>query len=79
MRLTARDNLSLGIIDSVIDEPLGGAHRNPDGASRAIEAWVTRELDELCGLEPDRLIEQRYERFRKLGSFAELTAADAAD
>lgn len=69
LKLTAADNMKLGIVDSVIDEPLGAAHRNHEEASANLEAWITAQFDELLELNPDELVNQRYERFRKLGDF----------
>ena len=69
LRLTASDNLELGVIESIIPEPVGAAHRNPSGAAAAMQAWITDSLDELAGTDPDELIEARYQRFRKLGAF----------
>ncbi len=79
LKLTARDNLSLGIVDAAIDEPLGGAHRDPDAASQLLSGWVTQQLDDLAGMSGDELIEQRYERFRLLGSYDELSRGNAGD
>lgn len=73
LKLTARDNLALGIVDASIDEPLGGAHRDPDAAANLLAAWVSQQLDDLADLSGDELIGQRYERFRKLGSYDEVT------
>ncbi|MCC5823501.1 MAG: acetyl-CoA carboxylase carboxyltransferase subunit alpha [Phycisphaerales bacterium] len=78
LKLTANDNLALGIVDAVIDEPVGGAHRDPQGAAEHLQGWITAQLDELTGLEPQALMDARYERFRKLGSFDELPL-DAAN
>jgi acetyl-CoA carboxylase carboxyl transferase subunit alpha len=69
LNLTASDNLKLGIIDSVIDEPLGAAHRDHETASANLQSWITAQLDELEQLSPEELVQSRYERFRKLGSF----------
>jgi acetyl-CoA carboxylase carboxyl transferase subunit alpha len=71
LRLTAADNLGLGIIDAVVSEPLGAAHRDPQGASKAIEQWIDKELTVLKKLPLDTLVNQRYDRFRKLGSYLE--------
>lgn len=71
LKLTARDNLELGIVDAVIPEPPGGAHRDPEGAAREMERWILRELDELRTHNPALLPQRRYERFRKLGEFTE--------
>ncbi|MCC6321236.1 MAG: acetyl-CoA carboxylase carboxyltransferase subunit alpha [Phycisphaerales bacterium] len=74
LKLTARDNLKLKIIDELIPEPLGGAHRDPKKTAAAIERWVLDRLHELKGINPATLPQQRYERFRRLGSFTEAVA-----
>lgn len=71
LNLTARDNLKLGIIDAVVEEPLGGAHRDPDAASDMLRDWIVQELDILKTKTPDELLEGRYDRFRNLGAFNE--------
>ncbi len=77
LRLTARDNLKLGIIDAVIEEPVGAAHRDHDQAAEFLLRWVVEQLDELKGVDGDALIQQRHERFRALGSFEELPPTPA--
>lgn len=71
LKLTASDNLSLGIVDDVIPEPPGGAHRDPAGAAELLRKWIAGQLHDLKRVEPDVLVKQRYERFRKLGSLQE--------
>jgi acetyl-CoA carboxylase carboxyl transferase subunit alpha len=78
LRLTARDNLELGIIDDVIPEPVGGAHRDPAAAAANLERWILRSLDELRSQNPATLPARRYERFRRIGSFTELAPAAPA-
>ena len=68
LKLTANDNLKNSIVDSVIDEPLGGAHRNPAAAADALEKFITKNLRELSRLKPDTLLQKRFERFRKIGA-----------
>ena len=58
----------LGLIDEIIKEPLGGAHRDPQAAAEALRQAVFRQLDALQGLDATALIEQRYERLRAYGS-----------
>lgn len=72
LKLTARDNLALGIVDAVVEEPLGGAHRDPDGAAQLLAQWISSQLDELTTIDPKQLMENRYQRFRRLGAFDEL-------
>lgn len=71
LRLTARDNLKLGIIDAIVPEPPGAAHRDPEGAANSLSDWVSAQLDELKGIETDDLLNARYDRFRRLGEYEE--------
>ncbi|MEC7352374.1 MAG: acetyl-CoA carboxylase carboxyltransferase subunit alpha [Planctomycetota bacterium] len=66
--LTARDNLSNGLIDDILDEPVGGSHRDPAGSARTIETWVIDQLGELARLNPETLIRRRFDKFRKIGA-----------
>jgi acetyl-CoA carboxylase carboxyl transferase subunit alpha len=75
LKLTARDNLALGIIDAVIPEPLGGAHRDPKKTGAAMERWIVDQLHELKSHNAASLPQMRYERFRKLGTYTESGAA----
>jgi acetyl-CoA carboxylase carboxyl transferase subunit alpha len=77
LKLTAKDNLSLNIIDEVVPEPMGGAHRDPAGAALMLKTWILSKLNEIKGIDTDTLLQQRYDRFRKLGSYQE-AAEDAA-
>ena len=78
LKLTARDNLELGIIDEVIREPVGGAHRDPDNAAYLLEKWITARLDELVPIDPAELLQSRYERFRAMGRVLEESPAEPA-
>jgi len=69
LRLTAKDNLALGIVDAVIPEPTGGAHRDPDAAADALRDWVLAQLEELGPMDRERLLDARYARFRALGDY----------
>ncbi|MFA4943830.1 MAG: acetyl-CoA carboxylase carboxyltransferase subunit alpha [Lentisphaeria bacterium] len=75
LKLTGPDLLKHGIVDAVVPEPLGGAHRAPDEAAKLLGEAVRAQLAELRKLTPDQLREQRYGRFRKLGVFEETGAA----
>lgn len=77
LRLTAKDNLELGIIEEIIPETLGGAHRDPALTATRLGAWIGEQLDGLVDLPLDELIERRYTRFRRLGSVSEAVGADA--
>jgi acetyl-CoA carboxylase carboxyl transferase subunit alpha len=71
LRLTARDNLELGIVDEVIPEPVGAAHRDAAGTASALRGWITGQLSTLITRPIDELLRGRYERFRRLGTYAE--------
>jgi acetyl-CoA carboxylase carboxyl transferase subunit alpha len=71
LKLTAADNAKLGTIDDVIEEPLGGAHRNPDAAADKLEKWLVATLRELGKLKVDTLINQRWKRLRSMGQYEE--------
>ena len=68
MKLNADSILELGLIDEIITEPLGGAHRNYDQASSNLSKVILKNLDELTKLPIDVLIEKRYERLMSYGS-----------
>ncbi len=69
MKITAADMLQLGIIEEVIPEPQGGAHRDPAETAASIKSALTRQLSLLINKQPDELREDRYNKFRKVGSF----------
>jgi acetyl-CoA carboxylase carboxyl transferase subunit alpha len=71
LRFTSKDLLHFGIVDEVIAEPLGGAHRDHHRMSAAIKAYLKRTLANLKRLDLETLLQQRYERFRRLGVFLE--------
>ncbi len=71
LKLTAQDNLRLGTVEDVIEEPLGGAHRNPDAAADKLEKWIIQSLRDLTKLKPDTLLKKRFERLRDMGQFEE--------
>ena len=74
LKLNASSLLELGVIDEVIPEPLGGAHYGPDQAAAALKSALQKHLDDLVGLAPDKLVDLRYERYRELGEYREVTA-----
>ncbi|MFO7265792.1 MAG: acetyl-CoA carboxylase carboxyltransferase subunit alpha [Bacillota bacterium] len=73
LRLGARDLLELGVIDEVIPEPLGGAHRDPEEAARRVKEAIGRHLRELLQYDGETLVERRLEKYRRMGRLAELT------
>ncbi len=71
LKMTAQDLLGFKVIDGIIPEPHGGAHRSPEEASRNISEYLSAALEELKAKTPGKLLEERYRRFRKIGSFME--------
>ena len=69
LKLTAQNLLNFKIIDGIIPEPLGGAHRDPEAMSKNIAECLIATLEELGTKPIGKLIEERYKRFRKIGSF----------
>lgn len=69
LRLTAQHLFQLGVVDGIIEEPLGGAHVDPDSTCRSVGEKIHSALLELEGLALPLLLEQRYRKFRALGSF----------
>lgn len=71
LRITAPDLLKLGVVDAIIPEPAGGAHRNWEAAAAAVRSAVSAALAELRALPADELVSQRYAKFRRMGVFEE--------
>jgi acetyl-CoA carboxylase carboxyl transferase subunit alpha len=69
LKITAQDALQLGVVEEVIPEPLGGAHRNLGEAARNVGDAVEKYLREVENLAPQVLVEQRYRRFRDFGDW----------
>jgi acetyl-CoA carboxylase carboxyl transferase subunit alpha len=68
MKVTAQDLLSLKVIDRIVTEPVGGAHRDPEGACKALGKAIGEELDKLAKLDPKKLLSLREERFLAIGA-----------
>ena len=67
MKVTAQDLLSLGVIDRIVKEPVGGAHRDPAKAAANLASAIDDELNKLSRLKPEKLRAQREERFLRIG------------
>ncbi len=72
LRMTATDLVGLGIVDEVLPEPVGGAHRDRAAVIEAVSAAVGRSLDELAPVPVDRLVDERYSRLRAIGEVCTL-------
>jgi acetyl-CoA carboxylase carboxyl transferase alpha subunit len=70
LKLTALDCKELGVIDTVVPEPEGGAHANPDEAARLLRSAIVRELLEAQQFTPAKLIKNRYKKFRRMGEYS---------
>ena len=68
MKVTAQDLLSLGVIDRIVPEPMGGAHRDHAATAAALGKAIGEELDALAGKAPDKLRKLREERFLRIGA-----------
>lgn len=71
LKLTAKHLKRLNIIDGIVPEPLGGAHRDPAAAARSLELYIGKTLRDLKRCKIENMLERRYERFRQLGEVAE--------
>ena len=71
LKLTARDLFRLGVIDQIIPEPIGGAHRDHREMANTLKQWLLRYLRDLRPLPTEELLEQRYQKFRRMGVFDE--------
>ena len=71
LKLTARDLKELGVVDRIVPEPRGGAHRQPQAALAELRRAIAAELEPLLKLSPEELLRDRYRRFRGMGAVAQ--------
>jgi acetyl-CoA carboxylase carboxyl transferase subunit alpha len=71
LKLTAQDLVALGVMDDIVPEPPGGAHNDPAQMAESLKKAISRELATLLALPLDRLLELRYEKYRRIGYFLE--------
>jgi acetyl-CoA carboxylase carboxyl transferase subunit alpha len=69
LKITANDLLRLGVVDEIVAEPAGGAHRDHDEAAQLLGNALEATLDELCAMSSNELVTHRYDRFRSMGEF----------
>ena len=67
LRLTAPDLKEMGIVDDIIEEPLGGAHRDAADMGRRLKRYILAALNEICAIPSDELLDRRYNRLRNVG------------
>jgi acetyl-CoA carboxylase carboxyl transferase subunit alpha len=70
LKLTAQDLLKVGIIDGIVPEPLGGAHRNPQATASNIKEMLLKELEGIKEKGPEEIKKARYDKFRSMGVYA---------
>ena len=73
MKITAEDMLRLGVAETVIKEPLGGAHNDLDKISENIKEYLSLKIEEKLQKDIDELLKERYTKFRKIGEFTNLS------
>lgn len=78
LKLTAQDLLELKVIDEVIPEPVGGAHRDPETTARRVQEVILRHVRALIGLPAQELLDRRLEKYMRMGVYLEESAAKAA-
>jgi acetyl-CoA carboxylase carboxyl transferase subunit alpha len=71
LKLTSKDLMKFGVVDAIVPEPLGGAHRDPHTAAHNLEQFVAKALRDLKRTKTENLLERRYEKFRNLGVVVE--------
>ena len=71
MKMTTTDLARHGLVDEVIDEPMGGAHRDYDEAAKRLSDAIASALDSLCAMDTEALVAARYQRLMQLGKFEE--------
>lgn len=78
LRFTSKDLLGFGVVDTVIEEPLGGAHRDHHQMASRLKQYLIKTLRELLAQPLDQLVDGRYEKFRRMGVFLEQPAEPTA-
>lgn len=76
LKMTSKDLIQLGLVDHVIPEPLGGAHRDPFQMASRLKLYLRNTLKELMAIPIPELLEARYQKFRRLGVYLELNEAE---
>jgi acetyl-CoA carboxylase carboxyl transferase subunit alpha len=77
LKLTARDAYELGIVDELVEEAPGGAHRDWELTASNVRAVLRKHLQELRALGPDQIVQDRYDKFRKMGPIAEVAPGES--
>jgi len=70
LKINSEQLKEFGIVDAVIPEPLGGAHKNPDEVATHLQATLVQQIQELSAYSPEELVDQRYQKYRGIGQYA---------
>ncbi|MBI5903795.1 MAG: hypothetical protein HZB84_09985 [Deltaproteobacteria bacterium] len=71
LRIDAQSLLKLGIIDRIVKEPVGGAHRDAPSTFKSLKTALAAQMKDLASMDTDALVENRYKKFRNIGVYAE--------
>ncbi len=71
MKLAPKDLLEMKVIDEIVPEPLGGAHRDPDGAAKIVKETILKEIEALKAVPAEQLVEQRIQKYARMGFWKE--------
>jgi acetyl-CoA carboxylase carboxyl transferase subunit alpha len=78
LKFTSKDLLRFGVVDEIVPEPLGGAHRDHRQMANLLKGSLNAALRKLSAIPPDRLLDRRYDKFRKIGMFEESAVVEAS-
>ena len=78
LKLTSRHLKNLGVIGDVLPEPLGGAHREPRAMATTLKTYLVKAIRDLRLKKPDRLLDERYDKFRRMGVYLEAATSGAS-
>ena len=79
LKLTSRDLLKLNLVDEVVKEPLGGAHRDPSKMAFVLRDHILKHLNDLKSLSTDELLARRYAKYRRIGNLDAMSTTESAD
>lgn len=78
LRLTSNDLMKFGIVDEIVDEPLGGVHKDKKQAAENLKKAILKSIKKFKKMPIEDMLEQRYEKFRRIGHFRELSEEEIA-
>ena len=78
LKMTSKHLLALGVVDDVIEEPLGGAHRDHHQMAARLKIYLLKCLRELSSVKTETLVQNRYDKFRQMGVYLENAVASGS-